>query len=88
MKLSDISDLSKEDVLSGVGLATNPSTTQRLLSALGIFGAGAVVGAAAALLFAPKSGRGLREDIGSRLSDLRNGDGAPTTSDAPKEART
>jgi YtxH-like protein len=90
MKLSDVSDLSKEDVLSSVGLATNPDTTQRVLNALGYFGAGLVVGAGAALLFAPKSGRGLREDIGERLSDLRKGDGAaaPNTSDAPKEART
>ena len=90
MKLSDVSDLSKEDVLSSVGLATNRSTTQRVLNALGFFGAGLVVGATAALLFAPKSGRGLREDIGERLSDLRKGDGvaAPDTSDAPREART
>jgi hypothetical protein len=99
MKLSDVSDLgkeisglSKEDVLSSVGLALDRSTTQQVLSALGYFGAGLVVGAGAALLLAPKSGRGLREDIGERLSDLRKGDEADAAdgpaADAPKEART
>jgi gas vesicle protein len=90
MKLSDISDLSKEDVLSSIGLATKRSTTQQLLSAFGFFGVGLVVGAATALLFATRSGQGLREDIGERLRDLRKGDGveAPVTSDSRKEART
>jgi YtxH-like protein len=70
MKLSDIRNVTKEDLLSGVGLAIKPTTTDRLLSAFGFFGIGVVVGAATALLFAPKSGQGLREDIGSRLRQV------------------
>ena len=92
MKLSDISDLSKEDILSALGLASKPSNSERLLSAVGIFGVGLLVGAGAALLFAPKSGQGLREDLSERFRKVRNGDGeAAETSDAPHaqgEART
>ncbi len=84
--LSDITSLTKDDLLAGVGLAMKPTTTDRLLSALGFFGIGVVVGAAAALLFAPKSGQGLREDIGDRLrrvgkSDELNGARASATAD-------
>jgi hypothetical protein len=72
MKLSDISDLSKEDILSAAGLATKHSTTERVLGALGFFGVGLLVGVGAALLFAPKSGQGLREDIGERFRRVRD----------------
>jgi gas vesicle protein len=67
MKITDISDLTKEGLLAAAGLATKPTATNRLLSAFGFFAIGVVVGAATALLFAPKSGPGLREDIGDRL---------------------
>jgi YtxH-like protein len=76
MKLSDIRNVTKEDLLSGVGLAIKPTTTDRLLSAFGFFGIGVVVGAATALLFAPKSGQGLREDLGNRFRrGVGKGDG-------------
>jgi len=67
MKLSDISELSKEDILSALGLATKRSSSQRLVSTLGLFGLGAIVGAGVALLLAPSSGEDLRGDLGRRI---------------------
>ncbi len=72
MKLSDIRDLSKDDVLSAVGLETRPSMGGRLFGTLGLFSVGLIVGAGFALLLAPKTGQDLREDIGLRLRSLRN----------------
>jgi hypothetical protein len=84
MKLSDIKDVTKNDLLASVGLATKQTTTDRLLSAFGFFGIGVVVGAATALLFAPKSGQGLREDLGSRLRRVvGKGDGTQDEMNAP-----
>jgi gas vesicle protein len=72
MKLSDLSDLSKDDILSALGLATKRSPSDQLWGTLGIFGVGLLVGAGAALLLAPKSGQGLREDLGERFRKARN----------------
>lgn len=67
MKLRDIKDIGKDDVLNVLGLETKTSTTGHLLATLGIFGIGLLVGAGVALLVAPKPGRELRQDIRSRL---------------------
>lgn len=72
MKLADIRDLSKEDILDALGLGAKPSTTERLLGALGTFGVGLLVGAGVALLMAPKSGQDLREDLGQKFRSLRD----------------
>ena len=92
MKLSDIRDLNKDDVLAALGLASKPSTSERLLGTLSIFGIGLLVGAGAALLLAPKSGQDLREDLGDRFRKLRNdeSDGADSkeSSHDREEART
>jgi gas vesicle protein len=92
MKLSDLSDLSKDDILSALGLSTKPSTTERLLGTAGVFGLGLLFGAGAALLLAPKSGQGLREELGERLRRVRNGETAPAGASgapsSPTEART
>ena len=92
MKLSDLSDLSKDDILSALGLAAKPSATERVLGTVGVFGLGLLIGAGAALLLAPKSGQGLREDLGERFRRGRNGEGDATApADAqspPEEART
>lgn len=92
MKLSDLSDLNKEDILSALGLSTKQTGTERLLGTAGIFGLGLLVGAGVALLLAPKSGQGLREDLGDRLRRARNGESEETetagASAARDEART
>jgi hypothetical protein len=92
MKLSDIRDLSKEDILAALGLATKPSTSERLLGTLGVFGIGLLVGAGAALLLAPKSGEDLREELGDRIRKFRSDDSdssdASDGANSPGEART
>ena len=72
MKIKDLRDLSKDDILTALGMTSKPSTSERLLDTLGIFGLGLVVGAGAALLLAPKSGDALRADLGERFRNLRS----------------
>ena len=67
MKLNDIKKLSKNDVLAALGLETRTSTTAAVLGSLGLVGLGLIVGAGAALMIAPKPGRQLREELGTRL---------------------
>ena len=71
MMLSDISSLSKDDILATLGLERRSSMTSDVLTTAGIFGLGLLVGAAGALLLAPKSGQDLREDLGQRLRTIR-----------------
>jgi uncharacterized membrane protein YebE (DUF533 family) len=63
----------RQELLSKLGLEEKPSAGQALVAAIAPFGLGLLVGAVAALLLAPKSGRELREDLRSTLS----GDGLP-----------
>jgi hypothetical protein len=92
MKLNDLRDLDKDDILSALGLASKPTTSERLLGTLSIFGVGLLVGAGAALLFAPKSGQELREDLGERFRKSRTDETVSSdSSEAPVsrgEART
>lgn len=89
MKINDLRDLSKDDVLSALGLTSKPSTSERLLGALSIFGVGLLVGAGAALLLAPKSGEALRSDLGERFRNLRPGETeSPEAATSGEEART
>jgi hypothetical protein len=55
-----------DEVLHEVGVQRRG----HMLSGLGIFAAGVVVGAAASLLLAPKSGEEMRQDLADRLSNL------------------
>jgi len=85
MKIEDLKSLSKNDILAALGLETKRSTTNVVASSLAVLGIGLVVGAAAALMFAPKSGRDLREDVEARLRSLTRCDGVK---DADHEARS
>lgn len=67
MKLDDLRDLDKDDVLSWLGLRRRSSVASALVGGLGLFAGGLALGAAAALLLAPKPGRALREDLKTRL---------------------
>ena len=53
MNLNSLRDLSKDDVLSSVGLQTKTSPVPGMI---GMFGVGMLVGAGIALLLAPKPG--------------------------------
>ena len=63
---------SAEDVIRALGLQTRRSTGSDVVSSVALFGAGLLVGAGLALLFAPSSGRELREEIGERAAELRD----------------
>jgi len=59
--------LDKDALVSKLGLEQKSSSGEKILSALGLVGLGAVMGAGIALLLAPKSGRDLRDDIRNKL---------------------
>ncbi len=64
--------MTTDDVLASLGLQTRKTTTDYLLPALGVFGAGLAVGAGVALLLAPKSGRELRGDLGRAALEVKH----------------
>ena len=72
MKIEDILQAlpSKQDLASAIGLEPRASTPPDLLSAFGIFGAGMILGAGLALLFAPKVGHEIRHDIAEKIGAL------------------
>jgi len=71
MKLQDITNMDKDDVLGMLGLEARRSHASRMLTTLGTFGIGLLVGAGVALLLAPKTGSALRQDLRAKL---RRGD--------------
>ena len=71
MKLRDITDLDKEDILGALGLQTKGSTAGWIFGTLGLFGLGMVIGAGVALMVAPKPGSELRRDLEGRLRTVR-----------------
>lgn len=71
MNIKDIRNLDKEDILHMIGLETRRTTTDYVLPALGIFGAGLIVGAGLGLIFAPKSGREIRGELTERMHEMR-----------------
>lgn len=79
MKLEDLKHLNKEDILSALGLESKRTTTNVVASSLGVFSIGLIVGAAAALMFAPKSGRAMREEVGTRIRSFSNKEGSKAT---------
>jgi hypothetical protein len=62
-----IGNLSKNDILEALGIDTGGW----IGPAAAAFGIGLAVGAAAALMLAPKSGAELREDIADRVGKMR-----------------
>jgi gas vesicle protein len=60
-------EFSKRDILNALGLETESSFWT---TALAGFGVGCLVGAAVAIMVAPKSGRELRTDLMDRGRDL------------------
>lgn len=78
MKLSDITQLSKDDILGALGLESKRTTSATVVESLAVFSVGVLVGASVALMMAPKSGRELREDLTSRIRRVGH-----ETEDAP-----
>ena len=65
------SNLSQNDLLRPLGLQRiEPASRAPVLSAFALLGVGLAVGAGVALLFAPRTGRELRDDLGRRAVRL------------------
>ena len=62
--------MNREDILNSLGLQSIPERSDTILPAMGIFGAGILVGAGLGMLFAPKPGRELRDDLRRNAGDL------------------
>ena len=60
-------DFNKKDILSALGLETESSFWT---AAMAGFGVGCLVGAAVAIMVAPKSGKELRSDLTDKARDL------------------
>ena len=69
MNIEDILQVlpSKQDIASAVGLEARSSAPGDMLAA---FGLGIILGAALAMLFAPKAGEEIRHDIGEKLGEI------------------
>jgi hypothetical protein len=67
MKLADLKDIDRDDILGALGLQSKPSAASWIMGTLGVFGLGLLCGAGMALLMAPKPGRELRRELGTRL---------------------
>lgn len=71
-KTQDQITMTSEEILARLGLQTKTTPVDYLVPALGIFGAGMLVGAGVALMVAPKAGSELRGDLGRVASRFRN----------------
>ena len=60
-----------DDVLEIMGLQRRHSAIGVILPALGLVAFGAAVGAGVGLMFAPSSGRRLRQDVSEKLDQMR-----------------
>lgn len=61
---------SSDEIIRALGLHAQRSRHNDVMPSMALFGAGILVGAGLALLFAPTTGRELRDEISSRASDL------------------
>ena len=61
---------SKEDITRAVGMETRTSASGEMLTAFALFGGGMILGAGLALLFAPKTGQEIRQDIAETVGEM------------------
>lgn len=76
---------SADELLRAIGLQRSRNGGD-LLGGVAVFGAGILVGAGLALLFAPSSGAEVREQIGTRLDEIRE-KAVQTSTEKSKSAR-
>jgi hypothetical protein len=68
--LSSLQNLSGDDILAAIGLEKRRTVVDAVVPSLAIFAAGALVGAAAAVLLTPKSGPQMRRELTDGARDL------------------
>jgi hypothetical protein len=66
--LKRLAEVDKEDLLDLIGLEERRTSTDKLVPALALFGAGVLVGVGLGLMLAPKAGRELRQDVKQKLN--------------------
>lgn len=65
--LKRLADVDKDDLLDLIGLEERRTSSDKLVPALALFGAGVLVGVGLGLMLAPKTGRELRQDVKQKL---------------------
>ena len=68
--IKELKNLDRDDILGALGLQTKGNVIDTVIPALGVFGAGLLIGTALGMLVAPKTGRALRKQIGKRANDV------------------
>lgn len=68
--MNKLKSFNSEELLGLLGLETKQPTTDYLVPAITIFAVGFLVGAGTGLLFAPRPGRELREDLVGRIQSV------------------
>lgn len=71
MRTKKVIGFALKDALALVGLQLRRRAAGAVLPAAGLIALGAAIGAGLGLLFAPSSGRRLRQDVGERLDVVR-----------------
>lgn len=69
--LRSVQNFGSYDILGSVGLERRRSTMDRLLPALAWVGVGTAIGAGAALLLAPSSGKELRARVSQQIDEAK-----------------
>ena len=91
MKLKDLRNYDKDDILEMMGLQTKSSTGAWLAGTLGTFGVGLLVGAGIGLMLAPKAGAELREDLRDKFrripADANDAVAAMTGRESPSTSK-
>lgn len=75
-RIGSMRGINRDDVLSALGLERRRSFAASIAPIASGFAAGALAGAAIALLFAPKSGREVRRELKGRASEVTRRVGA------------
>lgn len=78
---NNVSKYDKEDILAAIGLEPKRSTVDVVLPAVGFFAVGVLAGVGLGMLFAPKPGYELREDISEQVNRAmakKNAEGVTT----------
>jgi gas vesicle protein len=71
-KIRNIKEFTKADALAAIGLAMKPSAGRWLAGTLSVWGLGVIVGAAAALLLTPRTGREMRDELSEKVKTFRD----------------